>query len=677
MKEKRFVTLLLIALMLAVFPAAGLSYGETEPLTLSVEKDPDCLLSEAGEMTYLRFTLQNNSASDYTLYNAALSGELLSKSEALDSVLEIKGRGVLEFRLNNLSIPENAFDRDITFTLTWQELYYDSADLNHLTPLYKERSVKAVIVIERFVEPVMTLIFATDHELARSGETVTVTYTLKNETKFDMTNITLWDNGVSTGYIPIEKRSLLAGETMTATFTFTMGTVDVKLNPYAEYTVRGQEATATCATDATITAMVVDLQLTVQQYPATEEGTLFALTISNAGTHTMTAITVSDEIGTLLNDPFDLAPAQSKSITFTVPSAVAADGSRLVSFSITALDNAGKEYTLKSQSSYEVFPYVATDQVNLQLIVTVTKTTRSADGSLVLTVLFELRNYSEVPISNAVITENSIFNGVIATYDTLGNGVTTFSKDFTVTGAAQQLSFILTAYDPAMTQYATVPMTLDISSLTSTDQQGSASASGSQTIDTAGTIYDTELYSSLFKKILLILCIVIGLLLIIAMLLRQAELSVRKTLPPSQDRQPFKKKTGNTGPVPVNTADTARMQFGYMQPAKLRYMDRTDQIPVVNQYPGEAPKAPESGSSGKTPVPSKIRDITASFKRPAADTAMITEEKTIPFKPVSLKNSAVFIEEKEESRAPRSLCFKETPKTLPQKKQEILFWGRE
>ena len=49
-KSKLHIFLLTVLLLLTAWPVFA---QNEEPLTLSVEADPECLLSEAGEMTFL------------------------------------------------------------------------------------------------------------------------------------------------------------------------------------------------------------------------------------------------------------------------------------------------------------------------------------------------------------------------------------------------------------------------------------------------------------------------------------------------------------------------------------------------------------------------------------------------------------------------------------------------
>ena len=232
-RSKLHILLLAIALLLLAMPVHA---ENEEPLTLTVEADPDCLLNEAGDMTWFRFTVMNTLEEDYDLEYLMLQGDLIAEPKLIAEYITIHAKDVMEFSLENVRIEEFEFDMDLSFQLAWQTTSYAPDDEYHQNPIVTEHVVAAEpFRIERFVEPVMTLNFSPDVMLAREGDPITITYTLTNETKFDMTNITLQDVGIpQQPTIPMEKNVLNAGETMQVSTTFPMGSSTVELNPTAQ-----------------------------------------------------------------------------------------------------------------------------------------------------------------------------------------------------------------------------------------------------------------------------------------------------------------------------------------------------------------------------------------------------------------------------------------------------------
>lgn len=611
--KKKWAAILLILVLTTACLGGVIVHAENEdsPITMTIEPDPDCQLTEAGEMSYLRFTLKNEEEETYTLTRAVLSGELLSQSLAFEEDIVLEPREVKEFKVQKLSVPLSAFDRELTFTLSWQEVYYLEEDTEHLFPMYEEKKVDAAVTIERFSEPVLELSYKTGEELVKVGEQVDITYVLENNTKFDMTGLSLYDPSVSTGYIPLDTTELKAGERMEVPYNFDMGEVDVVVNPCVEYTVKGEKQLASCESTFTIQHLKVELKLEVQQYSATEDGTLFAITVTNVGTHAMKNIRLYDEIGTELEEPFDLSAGQSKSITHTIAAAVSADSPRMVSFHLTGEDYLKKTYTLESETTYEVKPYVGAEQVNLQLIVTLASSKFNEDGSMLARVLFEIRNYSAVPITRGLLTENSAYNGTVREYEQLNQGGTSFYKEFTVMEGASVLSFILTAQDPAGNTYATEPMILDMTSLLQRKQEETASSGNSQTIDATGTIYDTEKYARLFRQVLLVFFVLIVVLLAGSAILFVYEQSILSALPPEREEVP-----ATTGKTSLGDTDVARLQLGYVQPAKLRYMETLDREETTGEQDTPLQQEGETPIVMQTPPVNRPNSTTMRFQRP-------------------------------------------------------------
>ncbi len=697
---KRFhlhILLLAVILLWMAFPAWA---ENEEPLSMTVEADPDCLLSEAGDMTFFRFTVKNNLEEDYVLDALTLQGDLLEEPKLISETYTISANDVLEFTLENVRIEEDEFDRDLSFSLTWQTASFAPEDEAHEDPIVTDHVLSVSIRIERFIEPVMGLIVEPDVLLAREGDPVTVTYTLVNDTKFDMTNLTLQDMGISQPSVTLPTTALNAGERMEAKATLTMGSSALELNPTAQYTVRGIESKASAQQIVTVEYVQVDLKMTVEKYPATAEGTLFRITLANDGTHPVTDIRLVDEIGSLIAEGIALEAGAERTVSCTVPSAVSSGSVRYISFEATGFDCVGGTVTVKSPSAYEVLPFVDSDQVRLKLSVLLENSVQSDDGSSRMSVLFEIRNDSNVPIRNAVITEGDYFRGVVNEYEFLSTGVTTFEKEFVVPAGTRSLTFVLTAMDPAQTQYASAPMTLDLSPLTAPKPTSLPPIRPGERVDVTGTIYDTELYVRIFRMTALIVFALLLVFLLLSVIFRVAELNVRRWLPKESSLRPFGPRKTPTGPIPTKVrGDAVHDQFGYLQPAKLRYMDRTDRMAAVGQEEDDAETIPavkivSDTATNTLPVlqagintSRRTGEITAvPVHKPRVRPVMISSDNTMPFAPVhegqveeapAAKQPAE--NEQRESIAaenaslqPRVIETKPKPRIIPRKKPEIV-----
>ena len=682
--------LTVLLLMLTALPAAA---DTEEPVTLTVEADPECLLSEAGEMTFFQFRVKNELDEAYVLEDMTLQGDLLAAPRLIADSIVINANDVISFTLENVRIEEFMFDMDLSFQLTWHTTAYAPDDEERSNPIVTDHMISAPIRIDRFIEPVMSMTFAPYGRLAREGDDVTVTYTLINDTKFDMTNITLQDEGIPQPVVPLEKTVLNAGERMEAKVTFRMGENAVELHPTARYTVRGVESKTDADETVVVERVNIAFRMEVEKYPATAEGTLFRITLINEGSHPLTDIRIVDEIGTRIAEGIPLEPGKEKTISCTVPSAASAGSVRYISFEATGVDAVGGAVTAKSPAAYEVLPFVESDQVKLKLSVSLTDSAQTDDGSNRLKLLFEVRNDSRVPISNAVITEGDYFKGVVNEYPSLSTGVTSFEKEFIVPAGTRSLTFVLTALDPAQTQYASAPMTLDLTPLNAPRPTNPPAIRPGKTVDVTGTIYDTEQYAKLLRMASLIALALTLMFLLLALIFRVAESNVRRLLPREPVTRPFgPRKPAEGSSAARENRDPIHDLFGYMQPAKLRYMERTYRLPSLPRE-GVLPEAKASGPAPDATVTGAFRkegEITAvPIHKKRTRPVMMTSDDTQSFAPVhvgqepeaadvepslvrSEENTDHPAETKGGNPSPRVVEVKRLPRTMPRQKLEII-----
>lgn len=612
--KHRFITLTAV-IIVGICLLAGMPFARAQgkhPITMSVETDPSLALSDTGTITYLRFTLTNTSATPYVLHHATLSCAALNVAQLLDDEISVPARGTKEIMLYNVGINGYQLGNELTFTLEWQQANYTGDDVNHVNPMYEDHSEDALITIQKFEEPVLSLSVAAPADKVKSGEQVTVVYTLTNPTKFDMTSLSLYDVGTLNALIPLPSTAVTAGETVTVSYTFQMGDTDVSLRPKATYNVRGALKETVLETPVGIENVIVSLDMTVQTFPATADGTLFSIQITNSGTHTMSAITVLDEINTEVAKPFSLDAGQSKTLSYTVSVGVASVDPRRVSFSLSATDCFLDPYSYSDPNTYEVLPYVTSDQINLGLKATLTKTYLNDNGVLYGVVAFEIRNDSAVNIVNASLHETLVYTAsALITYDMLSQGITTFSQEFAVADL-DALSFVLVAHDAGGSEYTSATVTLDLSSL-----GDAATATNEPQLvdpDVIGSGLDVEKYFRAIFKALVIVVIVVAVCIVVIYALFAAEKRERSKLPlddngldsafdsTEDDDKNLGYRTGRLEPLPA-AEQTA--QYGYVAPAKLRYIDK--------QQPGQPGYAPIPTASNPNGV---VQSAAAARKNP-------------------------------------------------------------
>lgn len=674
--RRRLVSLILILCLLMM--AVPFVSAADHPIRLTAEPDPDTSLTGPGTLDYVRFVIRNTGDEEYILYDPMLSSKILDEPFSLHpedgeagTVVMAPG-GAREFTLTDLYLPENALNKDVKFTLTWQEAVsyteeYEPEEEEDDMPepdeeyeeeeeeeeeevfeertavRYEERSISTTICIETAEDPVMSLSVKADSTLVRTDGEVNVKYVLSNPTKFDFEDITLKDNGAG-GEIELEETTLRAGETMTVPFTFIMGRENAVLSPQAVYTVRGKTTKTKAAKSVTVEYMYDSLTLDVQPYSATEAGTMFGLTVTNAGTHRMREIELRDDSGTRLCEPFSLGPGQSRSITYTYGSYTGLKENRRVSFVMQATDSEGETYMYQKPGSFEIRPFVGSGQVSLLMNVTLADYHEEKNT---VEMLFEIRNYSDVAISNAVISETEVLHGAVREYPQLSKGVTTFTREFALGEGISLLTFHMEADDAGGTHYVTEPVSLAVDRLALTVKNGTFGSASNAVINTTNTVFDTDKYASYISTGLAALLIAATVFVLISFLFRGAESYIRKTLPAP-------KAAPKITAAGESVQDTARMRFGYMKPAKLRYLEeerplkeeketseeqrstsRTGAVkktaPKVN-YPGLNSRSVSPAGSVRRPQPGAVKVVsTGTFKKPGRQVKMLTTADTLVF----------------------------------------------
>ena len=647
---KRILSRIGIWFLLAVLSigAALPAYAANDtPVTLTAQADPELALSQAGTISYIRFTLTNNSNVAYILYNATLAGDLIDGSAALDATVAIMARESREFTLNDLRIEEDQFDTPLQFTLTWDEIAYGTDDPLHQHPITTKRTSAVSITIERYIKPEIVISAATDALLYSEGALVTVTYTLHNPSKFDMTGLVLYEQGTNLN-VPMSQTILLAGESLAVPYTFSMPTNDVVLQPTVSYTVRNEQTSTILLEPVTLSFMLVQLELEVQSFSPTEEGTRFAVTVRNTGTQLMSALQVYDEINTPVGEPFDLSAGGFRTVEYTIPSATGMSKNRFIHFHIVGKDATGADYSYYDTNTYEVIPYIEAGLVDLTLAAALTELWTDADGKVWGRVSFEIVNSSEVVIENAAVTELDS-GAILASYDALSKGRSKFTYEFELDGLSY-LRFALSGYDTAGTLHSAAAVTISLDEVWQRLQSTATPAAEEQSTDDS---FLGRVTNTLRRVILVILAIVVAALIAIGALYiseqKLRERLPRHTRPAAHDtaEEPllFVPSESVQGRGEAARVTGNAQQFGYVPPAKLRYTEqgttRYAPIPAAEHNTGNEQRAAKQSSAASatriTPM-DKTRTLpgreelrkAAEANKEAAKTAEKTKQAEAP-----------------------------------------------
>ena len=553
-------------LLLCVFAAPA--HADEHPIKLTIAVAPDTMLVEGGKVEYLTFTIANRSNAPYTLYRAELSGGFEGVTRQLDGEITVPAGGTKEFVLHDIPVAEEQLGRSVTYTLSWDEQTVITGAEGEQTD-YTARSASAAVSIERFSIPELSISVTVDVPHVLAGESFTATYRIANDTKYDMTSIRLSDPRVYDGAIPLPQTELTAGESILVPVTYTMGEDDMLLEPTLTYLAARRQIETTIQNPVTVGSVVTGVSIEVVQYPANEEGTMFAITVLNTGNRALRQLQLFDEINTPIDAAFDLGPQQHKAITFTVPSAYAAGQVRTVRFHLTGTDFFGQPFTYDDPNSYTCTPFVTSDAVRVSVFATITNAYLDEAGKLCGTLQIEIRNYSDVRLYQATLEETELF-GVVQSYEELQRGETYYTPTYQLDNVPQ-LSFRVSVTDPAGQLYYTEPVTVSLENL-----RAMATADSDPTILYYSNTFLrqlTEKITSSFRNILLVVFVLVLLSASMCTVLWILEYRITSRLPREgmlSIRVPASKPAAEGAMDHVLEGSPAE-QLGYIAPAKIRY----------------------------------------------------------------------------------------------------------
>lgn len=329
----------------------------------------------------------------------------------------------------NLTVNQSQLGKPITFLVTW-------------TRNGEPMSQEAQYTVALAENPIITVTRTADKTNAKPGEKVTVTYAIKNTTKFDMSNITLIDENISDTAI-FENETLRASRTMSYDFVYTMGDESVTSAPVVTYTVNGKAKTFSSLEPLELTMVLIQLDMRVTAGTPTSTGVTFTIDLTNTGTQAISNIQLTDERGNAANDtPFDLAPQESRSLSYTVVPLMT-EPLRNVQFKLKGIDPFGQAYELAPADIYEVYPYVDASQINVTVRAETITPWSQESGKVYARIV--ITNHSSVELTNITVSETTI--GVIKDYDILAAGETSFDQEIQL-GSPRNLNITVKGYDP-------------------------------------------------------------------------------------------------------------------------------------------------------------------------------------------------------------------------------------
>jgi len=489
--------ILIFTLVICLLACGSFSLAEEEVKVDVVGIDP-AELTEAGEVL-VTFEISNHS--DYELSSLSIvQGDFLYQIPE-ETIIPVAGSAKIPVavRVSNAQI-----GLPLIFMVSWHcggEPYF----------------INKEVTIERAVEPTISMTRVVSNTHARTGDKLTLTYSLKNDTKFDMTDIMLIDENISDN--PIRRNDTLrANDSFLIEYTYTMGKDDVVSAPVVTYVVNGKTKSFSAVEPITLSMVDIDIRLHVERGTPSATGVPFTLLAENLGNQEVKDLVIKDEQGNLINNtPFSLEPDESQTISYTV-APIMGESVRNISFTLSGTDSFGDPCSSETTAVFPIYPFVDDSQIQVsiqgQMI-----TEWTAQTGTVAVRLF-IQNNSSVSLSNAVLSETSL--GVLQSYPLLSNGQTVYEAELMI-GSPRNLSFSLQVTDPAGTDRVAAEYLLSVAYPETTETPIEQTASPQQVAPSSG------IWSNLITRVLIILgaimIIAFAILLILTILERSHQAS--------------------------------------------------------------------------------------------------------------------------------------------------------
>ena len=658
MKQRKtasvFLARLLGAAVALVCVFAFIPTAHAEEARINITANPS-ELTDAGNVTFT-FEIANYNA-DYPMSDVGITynGKLYDVLHGA----QIPPSGSARDIALNLAVSQSQLGKPITFLITW-------------TRNGEPMSQEAQYTVAQAENPIITVTRTADKTNAKPGDKVTVTYTIKNTTKFDMADITLIDENISD--LPIfQNETLRASRTTSYDFAYTMGDQSVTSTPIVTYTVNGKAKTFSSLEPLELVMVRIQLDMRVQAGTPTSTGVTFTIDVTNSGTQAISSISIVDERGNLVNDaPFNLAPGENRSLSYIVVPLMT-EPLRNVQFKLTGTDPFAQPYELAPADIYEVYPYVDASQINVSVRAeTVTPWTQE-NGKL--TARITITNHSTVELTGITVSETVI--GVIKNYDILPVGETTFDQEIQL-GSPRNLNITVKGYDPTGTNRALANCVMPVAYGTETAAPATPTPE-----QTAGREFN--IFGGINNGIALIL-IILGVLMVLAVIILVALTAMERARTPKVDLDDDdddyfepQKQHHATKPMYHDTPDPE--EISYTQ----RMFAMKDEEPFVpKQEPIRLPAPPVVKPSEqphvvfapppRQPEPVSPRaDELAQRLVETARTRYTEAQSTAAYRPVSeeVKPYVPHPQQKAQAAAPRVFDYKKQPTPPSAKKQPV------
>lgn len=317
-----------------------------------------------------------------------------------------------------------------------------------------------------------------------AGDSVKLTYSLKNTGTADITGLSITDPAVPDGVA--SGLSLKAGASKTVSKTI-KPTETVTSTPKATFSAGGSSHNKSVESKK-ITVNGGDAKLSVSAIVDkalinSGDTVTFTIALRNDSTVPVSNITVTDDQGNTVKSGLSIAASadnDTKTETFTYQTSLTSP--RAVTFKVSY--PSGEE--TKSVTSSPVVvningqPFLSAAPTNVSITATADPTSLTLPGDVTFTITVE--NIGDIALKDVTVSESRL--GTLGTFSTLGIGEKqTLTKQATVSAAGNYL-FQVTAQDGDGMQYSASSSTISISSPTATATDNTVNPSGGDSLST-------------------------------------------------------------------------------------------------------------------------------------------------------------------------------------------------
>ena len=424
---KSTIARIVSAMLVLVCVFAFMPTAHAEEARINITANPS-ELTDSGTVTFT-FEIANYNA-DYPMTDVTISNN-----------------GTVCYQMNDQPIPQSGSARDIQVTLnvSQSQLGKPITFVVNWVRNGEPMSQEASITVQQAENPIISVSRTASTTNAKPGDSVVLTYVVKNPTKFDMSDITLIDENVSDNPI-LQLDSLRASSSYSIDYTYTMGEESVTSTPFVTYTVNSKTKTFSSLDPLELVMVRIQLDMEISAGTPTQNGVTFTIDVTNSGTQDISNISIADERTNLVNTtPFSLAPGESTTFSYIVVPLMS-EPLRNVQFVLNGTDSFGNAYTLTPTDIYEVYPYVDASQISVTVRAETVTPWTSESGTLSARVV--ITNHSTVELTSITVLETTI--GVIKNFDTLPAGETSFDLEIQL-GSPRNLAITVKGYDPTGT----------------------------------------------------------------------------------------------------------------------------------------------------------------------------------------------------------------------------------